>query len=120
MKKIFLVFLASLLVFQVEANCNVVCGNHVTMGHTTKGSTHGGGAKSPVRPFYLEQDNNILTMDATICDYTLNLYDEDFELAYSVFVPAGTTQVVLPTTLNGSFEIRFETDIDYYYGYIDL
>jgi hypothetical protein len=120
MKKILLMVLASFLAFQVEANCNVVCGNHVTMGHVIKGSTHGGGAKSPVRPFYLEQDNNILTMEATICDYTLNLYDEDGELAYSVFVPSGTTQVVLPTTLAGYFEIRFETSTDYYYGFIDL
>ena len=46
MKKILLMVLASFLAFQVEANCNVVCGNHVTMGHVIKGSTHGGGAKS--------------------------------------------------------------------------
>ena len=28
--------------------------------------------------------------------------------------------IVLPSTLSGSFEIRFETDTYYYYGYIDL
>ena len=59
-------------------------------------------------------------MEATPCDYTLNLYDENEDLVYSVFVPAGTTQVVLPTTLSGSFELRFETDTYYYYGFIYL
>ena len=53
-------------------------------------------------------------------DYTLTLYDENDVLVYSVFVPAGTTQVVLPATLSGNFEIRFETATYYYYGYISL
>jgi hypothetical protein len=59
-------------------------------------------------------------MSATPCDYVLTLYDEDDELVYSTFLPAGTTQVVLPTTLSGDFEIRFETATYYYYGYISL
>jgi hypothetical protein len=59
-------------------------------------------------------------MEATPCDYTLNLYDEDEDVVYSVFVPAGTTQVILPTTLSGNFELRFETDTYYYYGFIYL
>ena len=83
-------------------------------------STIPGGNKSPIRPWYIDQDGNELTMSATPCDYTLNLYDEDDEVVYSVFVPAGSTMIVLPSTLSGSFEIRFETDTYYYYGYIDL
>ena len=59
-------------------------------------------------------------MKSTPCDYTLNLYDEDGEVVYTVFVPAGTTQVILPTTLSGDFELRFETATYYYYGYISL
>ena len=76
--------------------------------------------KTPIRPWYIDVTNNIITMSATPCDYTLYLYDEDGEVAYSVFVPAGTTQVILPTTLSGDFELRFETDTYYYYGYISL
>ena len=64
--------------------------------------------------------NNVITMEATPCDYTLSLYDEDEDVVYSVFVPAGTTQLVLPTTLSGSFELRFETETYYYYGFIYL
>ena len=94
MKKVLFVALAIFFAIHMEAKCN---GNQITMGHSTIGSTHSGG-----------------------CDYTLSLYDEDGEVAYSVFVPAGTTQIVLPSTLSGSFELRFETDSYYYYGYIEL
>ena len=117
MKKVLFMALAIFFATQMEAKCN---GNQITMGHSTIGNTHSGGAKSPMRPWYIDQEGNVLTMSATPCDYTLNLYDMDSEVVYSVFVPAGTTQVVLPTTLTGSFELRFETDTYYYYGYIEL
>ena len=94
--------------------------SEVHMRHRQLGSTHGGSTKSPVLPWIIDLDDYVLTMSATPCDYTLNLYDEDEEVVYSVFVPAGSTMIVLPSTLSGSFEIRFETDTYYYYGYIDL
>ena len=95
-------------------------GNNVPMTHQPNGSIHEGNGKSPVAPWYIYQDGYVLTMSATPCDYTLSLYDEDDELAYSVFVPEGTTLIVLPATLSGDFEIRFETATYYYYGYISL
>lgn len=79
-----------------------------------------GHPKSPIEPWYIDQNGYVLTMSATPCDYTLSLYDEDDDLVYSVFVPAGTTQIVLPATLSGNFEIRFESATYYYYGYITL
>ena len=92
----------------------------VQMRHKQLGGTHGGSTKSPTLPWCIDLDDNVITMDATPCNYTLNLYDEDGDVVYSVFVPAGTTMIVLPSTLSGSFELRFETDTYYYYGYIDL
>ena len=97
-----------------------IAGNEVPMNHHPLGSTHGGNGKAPAAPWYITQDGNVLTMSATPCDYVLTLYDENDVLVYSVFVPAGTTQVVLPATLSGNFEIRFETATYYYYGYISL
>ena len=95
---------------------------NVQLGIKSTGSSSGipGNVKTPVRPWIIDVTNNVITMSATPCDYTLYLYDEDGEVAYSVFVPAGTTQVILPTTLSGDFELRFETDTYYYYGYISL
>ena len=95
-------------------------GNDVPMTYQPQGATHGGYPKTPTAPWYISQDYNVLTMSATPYDYTLTLYDENDVLAYSVFVPAGTTQVILPATLSGNFEIRFETATYYYYGYISL
>ncbi len=120
MKKLFLMTLALIFTLQIESKCTEVCSDQVTMGYIKKGSGHAGNVKSPVPCWYIDLDDNVITMSATPCDYTLYLYDEDGEVAYSVFVPAGTTQVILPTTLSGDFELRFETDTYYYYGYISL
>ena len=95
-------------------------GNNVPLNHQPNGSTHDQNPKAPAVPWYIYQDGYVLSMSATPCDYNLSLYDEDEELVYSVFVPAGTTLIVLPATLSGDFEIRFEADTYYYYGYITL
>ena len=95
-------------------------GNEVPLNHHPGGSTHGQNPKHPIATWYIDLDDNVITMKSTPCDYTLCLYDEDGEVVYTVFVPAGTTQVILPTTLSGDFELRFETATYYYYGYINL
>jgi len=97
-----------------------VAGNDVPMNHHPLGSSQGGNGKGPVTLWYLYQEGNTLTMSATPCDYDLSLYDEDGYEVYTAFVPAGTTMIVLPATLSGTFEIRFEADTYYYYGYITL
>lgn len=120
MKKLFLMALALIFTLQIESKCSEVRGDQVTMGYIKKGSSHAGGVKNPVSPWVIVLEDNVITMYATPCDYTLCLYDEDGEVVYTVFVPAGTTQVILPTTLSGDFELRFETSTYYYYGYISL
>lgn len=75
---------------------------------------------SPPRPWYMTQDDYTLTMPAFEDDFTLELLDEDGVVVYSVYVPAGTTQVVLPSTLSGDFELRLVADTYYYRGYITL
>ena len=108
------------VLFMLMCGVSIVYADPVGLHHEDNSSTHQGGNKAPTRPWYIDLTDNVITMDATPCDYTLNLYDEDDEVVYSVFVPAGSTMIVLPSTLSGSFEIRFETDTYYYYGYIDL
>ena len=46
--------------------------------------------------------------------------DEDGVVVYTTYVPAGTTMIVLPSTLSGDFEIRLVGDTYYYRGYITL
>lgn len=123
MKKLvsLVVLLCSMSLGGVNVSANVqstpVC---LTYGKINNSTGHVGGSKSPESPMFIDLDDNVISMEATPCDYTLNLYDEDEAVVYSVFVPAGTTQVILPTTLSGSFELRFETDTYYYYGFIYL
>ena len=117
MKKIYSVLIGILLMGGVITSSAERIGLRGKIDPT--GSTTGH-TKSPIRPWYIDLTDNVITMSSTPCDYTLNLYDEDGEVVYSAFVPAGTTQVVLPTTLTGSFELLFETDTYYYYGYIEL
>ena len=52
--------------------------------------------------------------------FTLVLLDEDGVVVYSTFVPAGTTMIVLPSTLSDDFELRLVGDTYYYRGYINL
>ena len=90
------------------------------MTYKPTGSTHAGSTKSPVRPWFIDLTDRVITMQATPCDYTLTLYDDSGNVAYSVYVPAGTTQVTLPATLTGDFELRFEADGYYYFGFVNL
>ena len=81
-----------------------------------------GPTNAPPRPWYITQDENVLTLPAFEDDLTLQLLDEDETIVYSTYVPAGTTQVVLPTTLSGEFELRLiPFNATYYFrGYILL
>lgn len=106
------------MLFCLSSTANA--GNTIPLNHQSNTSTQGGSTKNPVQSWNIIQEGYVLTMSATSCDYILSLYDEDNVLVYFVFVPMGTTQIVLPNTLMGNFEIRFETDAFYYYGYINL
>lgn len=75
---------------------------------------------APPRPWYITQDDYVLTMPAFEDDFTLELRDENDVVVYTDYVPAGTTQVVLPFTLSGDFELRLVGDTYYYMGYITL
>ena len=77
-----------------------------------------GNTKTP--PLIIILNDNVLTLPATPVDYTLQLRDANGTVVYSAYIPTGTTQIILPTTLSGSFEIRLSTSTYYYIGYIVL
>ena len=84
------------------------------------GAAGEGNTLAPPRPWYITQDDYTLTMPAFGVDFTLVLLDEDGVVVYSVYVPAGTTLIVLPSTLSGDFELRLVADTYYSRGYITL
>jgi hypothetical protein len=94
--------------------------HQVPMHFIKKGSSDYGNTLAPPRPWYITQDDYVLTFTAFEDDYTLELRDENDVVVYTDYVPAGTTQVVLPSTLSGDFELRLVADTYYYIGYISL
>lgn len=92
----------------------------IPMQIINKSASGSGPTYSPPRPWCIAQDDYTLTMPAFEDDFTLELLDEDGVVVYSVYVPAGTTQIVLPSTLSGDFELRLLADTYYYRGYISL
>lgn len=80
----------------------------------------GGSTKSPTLPLVITQNGHVLTLPGFSDDVVLQLLDEDGVVVYTLFIPAGTTIIVLPTALIGDFEIRFVADTYYYYGFISL
>ena len=96
--------------------------NQIPMHIIDQGPMGNGPTYAPPRPWYITQNENVLTMPAFEDDFTLQLLDEEETVVYSTYVPAGTTQVVLPTTLSGEFELRLIPFlVTYYYrGYIEL
>lgn len=79
-----------------------------------------GNTLAPPRPWYIFQDDYVLTLPGFGDDYALELRDEDGTVAYSTDVSAGITTVVLPSTLSGEYELRLiPFSATYYYrGYL--
>lgn len=116
-----------LLVFALLCNgggINPLWAQHqIPMHIIDQSGTSAGNTLAPPRPWYITQDDYVLTMPAFEENLTLQLRDVNNTVAYFTFVPAGTTQVILPSTLSGNFEIRFipsSTFTYYYRGYLVL
>lgn len=112
-------FILAIVLFFGGVN-SLWAGEEIPMQIIDPSPGNGGNTLAPPRPWYITQDDYTLTMPAFEGDFTLELLDEDGVVVYSVYVPAGTTQVVLPATLSGDFELRLVADTYYYRGYISL
>lgn len=73
---------------------------------------------TPIGPA-VSQDGHTLFFNNLGYDLTLVLENEDGNEAYTVFVPAGTTNIVLPIYLSGSYELQLYPD-GYYYFYCEI
>ena len=95
---------------------------NIPMEIINKSSGAGGNTLAPPRPWFITQDDYVLTLPAFDYAYTLVLLDEDGVVVYSADFSAGTTVAVLPSTLSGEFELRLVPySATYYYrGYIEL
>lgn len=76
--------------------------------------------KSPETSIEILVEGVDMYINNNVCEYELQILDEDGVVVYSTVISAGTSQVVLPSTLSGDYEIRFVTDDYYYYGFVTL
>lgn len=112
-----------LFVLLLIGGCTFAFGqNQIPMQIINNGGASHGNTLAPPRPWYITQNENVLTLPAFDEGFTLQLLDEDETVIYSTYIPAGTTQVVLPSTLSGEFELRLIPVLTSYYyrGYISL
>lgn len=115
MKKLFLV-----IALLSGISINSLWAQEIPMQIIKENGPEGGNTLAPPRPWYITQNDYTLTLPAFEDDFTLVLLDEDGVVVYSTFVPAGTTMIVLPSTLSGDFELRLVGDTYYYRGYLTL
>lgn len=96
--------------------------NQIPMHIIDQSGTSAGSTLAPPRPWYITQDDYVFTLPAFDEGLTLQLLDEDETVVYSTYIPAGTTQVILPSALSGDFELRLIPYMATYYyrGYINL
>lgn len=115
MKKIVLFVFALFMSIMVQAEkidftCNGVDDMPVGNGY----------GKSPMRPPVVYIDDYTLTFVVDHPDYVLTIKDEDGDVVFSTTVFSTVTQVVLPSTLTGEYEIELRMGYWKFTGFINL
>jgi hypothetical protein len=76
--------------------------------------------KTPITAPTVYIDDYTLLFEANHPDYVLNIKDEDGDVVYSTVVSSTQTQVVLPSTLSGDYQIELVMDYWLFKGWIYL
>lgn len=79
-----------------------------------------GNHKSPVVAPTVYIDGNVLTFGTSCDGCTLQLVDEYDDVVYTIVIPAGTTSLILPATLSGTYELQIIRDNWLFYADITL
>ena len=119
MKKIvFTILLSIMSAYSFAQNSQIILGDLVHCQVRYDHPVVGGNPfpKSPILVSTVSIDGHTLYIYDVAYDMTLVLVDEDDEVVYSVFVPANTSTVYLPTTLTGDFQLLLIPDEDYYFA----
>ena len=80
---------------------------------------HGYG-RGPIQPPLVYIEDYMLTFEAYHPDYTLIIKDENSDVAYTTTVFSTQTQVVLPSTLSGDYEVNLVMGNWLFTGWINL
>ena len=116
MKKLFL-FVLGAFILSASVLAQVV---PLTVGIIDEQPGTNGHPKAPIRApkVYIEDYTLLFAVDHP--DYILNIMDEDGAVVYSTVVYSTQTQVVLPSTLSGDYEIELVMGNWLFSGWINL
>ena len=78
-------------------------------------SGHGGYPRTPVARPNVCLDGHTLYFNNVGYDLTLVLLDDEENEVYSALVPAGATAAMLPSSLNGTYELQLYPGGSYYF-----
>ena len=92
----------------------------LTYGYDDHSGTMPDYPKAPPRIPAIDLQNNTITFEGSHVNYTLQIFNEDDDIVYSVYVPSTQTTVNLPSTLSGEYQLRLIPDGSniYFYGYV--
>ena len=79
-----------------------------------------GTPKTPMRPPVVYIEDNTLTFAADHPEYVLFIREEEGDVVYTTVVSPSVTQVVLPTTLSGEYQIELTMGSWLFTGWINL
>ena len=121
MKKTSHLFINVLLLMSFMIPCSLMADGIIPLqGGWDNGNIGNPYPKAPIQVPQVEQDNFTLYFIGEHADYTLCLLDSNEDVVYTTYVPSSATTVVLPSTLQGTYEIRLLTSTVYFYGLITL
>ena len=119
MKKLLLSFLVTLL-FCTEVAAMDLVPLTICMSERKDQPIGNGYPKSPMQPptVYIEDYTLLFAVDHP--EYVLNIKDEDDNVVYTTVVYSSLTQVILPSTLSGDYQIELVMGNWLFTGWINL
>ena len=116
MKKLVILLFALLSLVMAKANEKVEFKSQLLQG----ASIGHGYPKSPIQPPTVYIEDHTLSFAVDHPDYLLNIKDEDGDVVFTTVVYSAQTEVVLPLTLSGDYEIELVMGNWLFSGWINL
>lgn len=117
MKKL-LLFLFGAFIFSTSVSAQELVPLTVSIIDEQPGTN--GFPRTPITAPIVYIDDYTLLFEANHPDYVLNIKDEDGDVVYSTVVSSTQTQVVLPSTLSGDYQIELVVGNLLFKGWIVL
>ncbi len=124
MKKL-LLFLLGCFFISTHAMAQKPIGNdpiqiNLSVGWVNPTPVGEGSARGPIDPPVVYLEDYTLTFEVDHPEFVLYIKDEDEVVVYSTVVTSATTEVVLPSTLSGDYEIDLVMGNWLFTGWINL